>query len=85
MQKNGMIFILLMGLIGCATVKSFNPFAPLEYEAVPDSAKFYADKLKCETTYTKGYSFFGGKVYGDIYKEGTANDCMLSKGYRIVK
>jgi len=27
---------------------------------------------------------FGNRTYGDIYKEGPARDCMLSKGYKTI-
>ena len=43
---------------------------------------FYADKLKCETQFTGGFNIWGNKIYGDIYKESPARDCMLAKGYK---
>ena len=52
------------------------------YKPADDSQKFYADKLSCENLYTSGFNIWGNKVYGDIYKEGPARDCMLSKGYQ---
>jgi hypothetical protein len=67
-------FSLLIGaLTGCASYK---------YETTQDSAKFYEDKLGCETKYSPGYDVFGNRSYGDIYKAGPARDCMLAKGYR---
>ena len=65
--------IALALLSGCATYK---------YEPSADSAKFYEDKLGCETKYTNGFDMFGNRSYGDIYKKGPARDCMLSKGYK---
>jgi len=68
--------VLALGiLVGCATYK---------YEPSTDSAKFYEDKLGCETKYAPGYDMFGNRTYGDIYKEGPARDCMLSKGYKTI-
>ena len=66
-------FLSLGLLSACATYK---------YEPAADSAKFYEDKLGCETKYSPGYDMFGNRTYGDIYKEGPARDCMLSKGYK---
>ena len=68
--------VLALGILaGCATYK---------YEPSADSAKFYEDKLGCETKYAPGYDMFGNRTYGDIYKEGPARDCMLSKGYKTI-
>ena len=53
-----------------------------KYETTADNAKFYEDKLGCETKYSPGYDMFGNRTYGDIYKEGPARDCMLAKGYK---
>ena len=65
---------IALGLLSaCATYK---------YEPSADSAKFYEDKLGCETKYSPGYDMFGNRSYGDIYKEGPARDCMLAKGYK---
>jgi hypothetical protein len=66
-------FLSLAILSGCATYK---------YEPTGDSAKFYEDKLGCETKYAPGYDMFGNRMYGDIYKESPARDCMLAKGYK---
>lgn len=52
-----------------------------EYQAAPDSQKFFADKLSCETQYAMGFNIWGNKVYGNIYQEGPARDCMLARGY----
>ena len=53
-----------------------------QYQASPDMQAFYADKLKCETQFAGGFNIWGNKVYGDIYKEGPARDCMLARGYK---
>ena len=53
-----------------------------QFKPVEDSSKFYADKLSCENLYTQGFNIWGNKVYGDIYSEGAARDCMLAKGYQ---
>ena len=55
-----------------------------QYQPAQDSAKFYADKLSCENLYTQGFNIWGNKVYGNIYQEGAARDCMLAKGYQSV-
>jgi hypothetical protein len=69
-----LISTLIVGILSaCATYK---------YEPVADNAKFYEDKLACETKYTPGYDMFGNRGYGDIYKQGPARDCMLAKGYK---
>jgi hypothetical protein len=52
-----------------------------QYQPAQDSSKFYADKLSCENLYTQGFNIWGNKVYGNIYQEGAARDCMLAKGY----
>ena len=56
--------------------------ASYQYKAADDMSKFYADKLSCENLYTQGFNIWGNKVYGDIYKEGAARDCMMAKGYQ---
>ena len=56
--------------------------ATYQYKPAEDMSKFYADKLNCENLYTQGFNIWGNKVYGDIYKEGAARDCMMSKGYQ---
>ena len=72
MIKSGALLSLLL-LSACTTYR---------YEPSIDSAKFYADKLACETKYSPGYNMFGNRSYGDIYKEGPARDCMLATGYK---
>jgi|GEM_PF-1253418 len=62
-------------LVGCTTY---------HYEPVNDTAKFYEDKLGCETKYSPGYDMFGNRSYGDIYSAGPARDCMLAKGYKTL-
>ncbi|APB98217.1 hypothetical protein [Polynucleobacter asymbioticus] len=64
---------LLAGLAGCVSYA---------YQPAEDMSKFYADKLGCENQYTQGFNVWGNKVYGDIYKEGAARDCMMAKGYQ---
>lgn len=58
--------------------------ATYQYQPAADSQKFFADKLSCENQYTLGFNIWGNKVYGNIYQEGPARDCMLSKGYQSV-
>lgn len=53
-----------------------------QYQKVDDMQKFYADKLSCERQYDGGFNIWGNKVYGDIYVESPARDCMLAKGYK---
>ena len=67
------VFIAMI-LSACATT--------YQYQTPADSQKFYADKLSCENLYTLGFNVWGNKVYGNIYQEGPARDCMLSKGYQ---
>jgi len=55
--------------------------ATYEYQPAADNQKFYADKLSCENQYTMGFNIWGNKVYGNIYQEGPARDCMLARGY----
>jgi hypothetical protein len=52
------------------------------YKPADDMQKFYADKLGCENLYTMGFNIWGNKVYGNIYQEGPARDCMMAKGYQ---
>jgi len=66
--------LLLVGALSACTT--------YQYQPAQDSAKFYADKLSCENLYTQGFNIWGNKVYGNIYQEGAARDCMLSKGYQ---
>jgi len=68
--------------IGVIALGFLSACATYKYEPAADSAKFYEDKLGCETKYTLGYDMFGNRTYGDIYKEGPARDCMLAKGYK---
>jgi len=53
-----------------------------QYKPADDMSKFYADKLSCENLYTQGFNIWGNKVYGDVFKEGAARDCMMAKGYQ---
>ena len=69
-----MTALLACFISGCSTVS---------YEKADNPVKFYGDKLNCETVYSEGYTFFGSKEYGDIYKNGPAKDCMLAKGYTL--
>lgn len=69
-------------LIGVFSLSLLSACTTYKYEPTADSAKFYEDKLGCETKYTLGYDMFGNRSYGDIYKEGPARDCMLAKGYK---
>jgi hypothetical protein len=66
--------LILCGLLSACTNLRFKP--------ADDMTKFYSDKLSCENLYTQGFNIWGNKVYGDIYVEGAARDCMLSKGYQ---
>ena len=78
------VFLLSSATTACTYITStIKGPKPLEYEIPEQSNIFYADKLKCETTYTQ-YSFFRGKENGSINQEGPAKDCMLSKGYKLV-
>ena len=75
--------LLTLTLAGCSYMSNFiKPETYTEYETSSDPKTFYTDKLKCETTYSV-YSFFGGKENGNIYKDGPAKDCTLSKGYKV--
>jgi hypothetical protein len=67
------ICLAVLGLSACTTYR---------YEPSADSAKFYEDKLSCETKYSPGYDMFGNRTFGDVYKEGPSRDCMLAKGYK---
>ena len=69
-------------ITGAFTLALLSACATYKYEPAADSAKFYADKLGCETKYSPGYDMFGNRTYGDIYKDGPARDCMLAKGYK---
>ncbi|MBU3587838.1 hypothetical protein ICN30_08325 [Polynucleobacter sp. 31A-FELB] len=74
---NKLLPILLLSagfLTACGSTYSYQPAS--------DMQKFYADKLSCENLYTLGFNIWGNKVYGDIYKEGPARDCMMSRGYQ---
>ena len=76
MRKLNQIFfagVLLAALVACSTY---------HYEETQDMSKFYADKLSCENQYSQGFNIWGNKVYGNIYQEGPARDCMLSRGYQ---
>ena len=66
--------LLLVGALGACTT--------YQYQPAQDSTKFYADKLSCENLYTQGFNIWGNKVYGNIYQEGAARDCMLAKVYQ---
>ena len=68
------VLISAMLLSACGTT--------YQYQVSPDMQAFYADKLKCETQFTGGFNIWGNKIYGDIYKESPARDCMLAKGYK---
>jgi hypothetical protein len=70
------LLFLSCGLLLSACATSY------QYQPAADSKKFFADKLSCETQYTSGFNIWGNKVYGNIYQEGPARDCMLSKGYQ---
>jgi hypothetical protein len=74
MNTKSISALLLVGALGACTT--------YQYQPAQDSAKFYADKLSCENLYTQGFNIWGSKVYGNIYQEGAARDCMLSKGYQ---
>jgi len=69
-------------IIGLLSIGCLSACATYKYEPTADSAKFYEDKLGCETKYTAGYDMFSNRIYGDIYKEGPARDCLLAKGYK---
>jgi len=75
MKLTNLLF-LSCGLLLSACATSY------QYQPAADSKKFFADKLGCETQYTSGFNIWGNKVYGNIYQEGPARDCMLSKGYQ---
>ena len=77
MNKSLPLVLLSALFLGACTTYQYQPAA--------DSQAFYADKLKCENLYTSGFNIWGNKVYGDIYKEGPARDCMLAKGYKSVQ
>ena len=68
------LFSVACGLILSACASTYH------YQVAPDMGKFYADKLSCENQYTLGFNIWGNKVYGNVYQEGPARDCMLSKG-----
>lgn len=70
------VFMSALLLSACGTM--------YEYQASPDMQAFYADKLKCETQFTGGFNVWGNKVYGNIYKDSPARDCMLAKGYKSI-
>jgi len=70
------LLFLSCGLLLSACATSY------QYQPAADSKKFFADKLSCETQYTSGFNIWGNKVYGNIYQEGPARDCMLAKGYQ---
>ena len=72
----GLIFLAAILVSACAT----SVYSPSD-----DMSKFYADKLHCESIYTQGFNILGSKIYGDVTKEGPAQDCMLAKGYKILK
>ena len=74
-MKTKLIFTLFSALVMTAC-------ASYQYQTTDDMSKFYADKLSCENLYTQGFNIWGNKVYGDIYKEGAARDCMMAKGYQ---
>jgi hypothetical protein len=67
------VFVTALSLSACTTYRC---------EPAADSAKFYEDKLGCETKYALGCDMFGNRTCGDIYKESPARDCMLVKGYK---
>ena len=67
---------VLISLAACASAPQFKP--------VEDMNKFYSDKLSCENLYTQGFNVWGNKVYGNVYQEGAARDCMLAKGYQSI-
>jgi hypothetical protein len=71
--------ITALAFSGLAACSSF------QYQPTEDASKFYADKLSCENQYNQGFNIWGNKVYGNIYKEDAARDCMLAKGYQIAK
>jgi outer membrane lipoprotein-sorting protein len=71
---------LLLPLLLAATLSACS--STYTYKPAEDMSKFYADKLSCENLYTMGFNIWGNKVYGDIYKEGPARDCMMAKGYQ---
>ena len=75
MMKNTLIFTAFL-------VSLLSACASYQYKPADDMTKFYADKLSCENQYTQGFNIWGNKVYGNIYQEGPARDCMLSKGYQ---
>jgi hypothetical protein len=73
------IKLLLAALFAFVVTACASTYA---YKPAEDMSKFYADKLSCENLYTLGFNIWGNKVYGNIYQEGPARDCMLSKGYQ---
>jgi hypothetical protein len=80
-----LIVIFALWISGCASIQNAidKKNVSYQFDLENKTQKFYSDKLLCENTYFRGYSFFSGeKVYGDIYQQGPARDCMLSKGYK---
>ena len=75
-MKTKLLLPLLLTIILSACSSTYT------YKPAEDMSKFYADKLGCENLYTMGFNIWGNKVYGDIYKEGPARDCMMAKGYQ---
>ena len=83
-SNEGLVMKLHIALVAFFALILSACAATYQYQTPADSQKFFADKLSCENQYTLGFNVWGNKVYGNIYQEGPARDCMLAKGYQSI-